>query len=129
MTETAASPVTRWRPKATEVEAVRWDGTPAVFAVLAEWGAEPLAGSRPGGCLRVWGPRDGYVGALPGDWLVRERDARIPGVARYAPEEFEAAFHTPAGEEDACGLLMGQAQASRAGIPARRFERRTESPT
>jgi hypothetical protein len=104
-----------WRPKPSEVEAVRWDRTPEVLAVLEEWGAEPAV---MGDALRVWGPRDGYKGALRGDWLVRQADTRIPGVARFTPEEFAEKFEAPdagefaegTGEREACGLLLGEAQ-------------------
>ena len=93
MTETKPSPVTRWRRKAAEHEAVRADGTPEVLAILTGWGADPaeqiVAGNR---ALRIWGAR-GYQGAFPGDWLVRDRH----GATRYDPEAFAAAFEAVAG--------------------------------
>jgi hypothetical protein len=91
-TEPAASPVTLWRHRQAPVEAVRWDGTPEVIAVLKEWQADPVQWAYEGEehlGLRVWGARDGYAGALRGDWLVRDR--RL-GAARYTAEEFAAAF-------------------------------------
>jgi hypothetical protein len=85
--------VTLWRPKPAAIEAVQWDRSPEVLAVLEEWGAEPFL---MGDALRVWGPRDGYAGALRGDWLVRESNARLPGVARYTPEAFAERFEAAA---------------------------------
>lgn len=104
-TGSASSAVTLWRSKATVMEAVRWDGAPAVLAVLKEWGAEPVQWAVVGEeylAVRVWGPRDGYAGAVRGDWLVRESDARLPGVgvARYAPEEFAAKFEAAPPEQE-----------------------------
>jgi hypothetical protein len=105
-----AMPVTRWHLKNAAAEAVRWDGSEAVRDVLREWGADPDA--FPGPPLRVWGARDGYAGALLGDWLVRDPTA---GAARYVPGLFTAAFEAPAvpdaalvpvGELGAFGVLL-----------------------
>jgi len=112
-TETSPSPVVLLRPRAATVEAVQWDRTPGVLAVLKEWGAEP---AELGDALRVWGSRDGYAGAAEGDWLVR--DPRRQGAARYAPEQFEALFEIPSGdgiepsggERNAWELLLRRAQ-------------------
>ena len=117
-TEAAKPPVTHWRHRGDLAEAVRWDGSPEVLAVLAEWGAEPSAWSPPlaGGVLRIWGSLRGYAGAMPGDWLVRRPGGN--GADRYAPEFFEEAFEETdaggfapgTGEREACGLLLGEAQ-------------------
>jgi hypothetical protein len=80
------------RHRQDAVEAVRWDGTPEVIAVLEEWGADPVRWAYEGGehlGVRVWGARDGYAGALRGDRLVRDRRQ---GAARYDPEEFGEEF-------------------------------------
>jgi hypothetical protein len=100
---------TLWRPKRAAVEAVRWDRSPEALAVLEEWGAEPVL---MGDALRVWGPRDGYAGAVRGDWLVRESNARLPGVARYTPEafaeRFEALSAPDAPQVPPCGQVPGE---------------------
>jgi hypothetical protein len=116
MTEVKPSPITVLRPK--PAEAVRYDGSPEVLAILAEWDADPTQ-VRPDIPLRVWGPRDGYAGALIGDWLVRESYAGAFGVARYDPEAFAERYEDPAspdgsapgdGELIARALLLQQAQ-------------------
>lgn len=115
-TETAASPVTRWRRIDVYADAVRWDGSPEVLAVLGDWDAEPtLEHDGPEGVLRVWGHWDRYAGASLGDWLVR--DPRR-GVSRLSPEDFAERFGDPdaggfaagTGERDACELLLDRAQ-------------------
>lgn len=100
-TETAATPVTRHRRRADLVDAVQWDGSPEVLAVLEEWGAEPLVG-RPltaaEGHVRIWGSVHGYGGAAMGDWLVRRPGGQ--GADRYKPEFFTDAFEPAAAEAD-----------------------------
>lgn len=95
MAGAGTSPVTLWRRKAAEAEAVRWDGTPEVLAVLAAWGAEPAIGfPGPGGAVLIWSSRHGYSGALPGDWLVRDRTRQ--GATRFTPAAFADAFEASA---------------------------------
>lgn len=124
MTDTttgAPSPVRLFRPKAG-IEAVCWDGSAEVLVILEAWGAEPVV--FPGQPLRIWGARDGYAGALAGDWLVRDPSS---GACRWVPELFADAFEEPAEEAGTAGLTeFLKADRDRERLAAEHYRRTCE---
>ena len=111
-TETSPCCAARFRRRDADTEAVRWDGTPGVRALLAEWGAQPEEalpaphGEEREGMIWVRRASDGqHILLPPGDWA-----ARVPGllgIRRWKAGEFEAEHEPapPAGMEPSGGEL------------------------
>lgn len=106
MTEAGATtPVSAalWRRKYADVEAVQWDGSVGVRALLEKWGADPVVrDSGDGAIVRIWGAGHGFAGLRLGGWAVRDPQE---GARAYTCEQFAAEFAAPVALDDTASLL------------------------